>query len=169
REETFSSYKIAFETLANETKTLYLHLNRTKHLKVPLTLIDQHGKTLKVAADKMEFLIQRRAVLALDYLRSLTDPEAIADGALSLLRIAQERNRQGIDDKDLQFFKNFGFVDGEAVEIDIGELTVDSPPKPLKQELETLSLQLQEFIAEETPAALPLFKRKRDLLFRSLP
>lgn len=159
REESFSSYKLAFEKLREETGLLYLHLNPTSHLQQTLTLIDQHGEELKVNLDEMEFLIQKKATLSFKHLEKLFS-EGAYDKALlsirSLLHLVAKRNQMGIYDKDLQFFKNFGFIENDAVEIDIGEFRLGKNVLPTDEELEELSFQLKEFIQQKAPEFSPL-------------
>lgn len=149
REDSFTSYKIAYEKLKEETGLVYLHLNKTSDLHLALTLIDQHGKSFQLNLDDMEFLIQKKATLAFDHLRFLIKEEKYdeANTAISsLLKVVAKRNQKGIYDRDLQFFKNFGFLDGEAIEIDIGEFRIDKSPAPLEEELEMLQHQIQDFL-----------------------
>lgn len=163
REESFTSYRIAFNELRQETGILYLHLNKTAHLKTSLTLIDQNGENLSLDLDDMEFLIQKRATLAFEHLKDLyregkvqEAEEAIA----SLLDVVAKRSQMGIYDKDLQFFKNFGFVGQEAIEIDIGEFRRDQEPRPTYEELKTLSLQIRDFIKMYAPKHLSSAERQ---------
>lgn len=157
REESFTSYKIAFEELPEETGILYLHLNKTKHLKIPLTLIDQNGESFTLDLDSMEFLVQKRADLAFQYLQKLYKEgqvEEAEQAIVSLLDVVAKRSQKGIYDKDLQLFKNFGFSRGQAMEIDIGEYRRDIAPHPTYEELQTLSLQIRDFVKMYAPKHL---------------
>ncbi|MCB1110883.1 MAG: hypothetical protein KDK64_07860 [Chlamydiia bacterium] len=157
REESFKSYKIAFQKLRNETGILYLHLNKSDCLNIPLTLIDQHQKTLEVSLDEMEFLLQKRATLTFDHLKTLYKEgraEEAQAAILSLLDVVAKRKQKGIYDKDLQFFKNFGFVKNQAIEIDIGEFREDVLPYPTYDELKILSYQIRDFVKMHAPKHL---------------
>ncbi|MCB1071680.1 MAG: hypothetical protein KDK96_01110 [Chlamydiia bacterium] len=155
REESFNSYIIAYTHLKEETGLLFLHLNKTNHLGISLKLIDQHGTSTEINLDEMEFLIQKRASLAFDYLGTLIEHGAYGDaliGIRSLLNVVAKRNQMGIYDKDLQFFKNFGFINGQAVEIDIGEYKIGVDVPNTYEELLRLSYQISEFVGEKAPA-----------------
>lgn len=159
RDDSFSSYKIAYEKLKEETGLLYLHLNKTSHLDTTLTLIDQEGKSLAVSLDDMEFYLQKKGVLALEYLEGLFQEKAYDKAILavrSLLHLIATRNQKGLYDKDLQFFKNFAFVDGEPIEIDIGEFRNDVPIAPTYQELEAVSAELKQFIDKNAHEFSPI-------------
>ncbi|MCP5506510.1 MAG: hypothetical protein H7A38_06475 [Chlamydiales bacterium] len=154
RLESFSSYLLAYEKLRDETGLLYLHLNPTHHLHQTVTLIDQHGKEHRVNLDEMEFLIQKKATLSFDHLNKLFS-EGAYDKAISsicsLLHLVAKRSQMGIYDKDLQFYKNFGFIENQAVEIDIGEFRAGQEVRPTQEELQELSFQLKDFIQKSAP------------------
>ena len=158
REESFASYKIAYDHLKEETGIVYLHLNKTDHLGMMLTLIDQHKNPTEVNLDEMEFLIQRKGVLAFEHLGNLIQREAY-DEALnaitSLLEVVAKRNQRGIYDKDLQFFKNFGFIGNQAIEIDICEFKLEEKVPNIYEELTRLSYQIRDFVREEAPGFAP--------------
>ena len=157
RQNSFSSYKLAFEKLPEETGILYLHLNKTDNLNLPLTLIDQNGVALEVSLDEMEFLIQKKATLVFHHLRDLYkkgQSKEAERAILSLFEIVATRSQKGIYDKDLQFFKNFGFVNNRAIEIDIGEFRTNQDPNPTYEELKILSYQIRDFLKMHAPKHL---------------
>lgn len=159
RDESFSSYKLAFEKLREETALLYLHLNPTDFLHRTLVLIDQNGKEQTVNLDKMEFLVQKKATLSLDHLEKLFSENSYDEALFalrSLLHLVAKRNQMGIYDKDLQFYKNFGFIENHAVEIDIGEFRLGKAVRPTYEELQELSLQLKDFIQKNAPEFFPI-------------
>lgn len=154
REKSFNSYMIAYEYLKEETALLYLHLNKTDHLGVNLTLIDQHGSSFDVSLDVMEFLVQKKATLAFEHLGRLIEQGAYVEALISvrsLLKVVAKRNQMRIYDKDLQFFKNFGFLDNQAIEIDIGEFKLGVDVSNTYEELTRLSYQISEFVTEKAP------------------
>ena len=163
REESFTSYMIAYRHLKEETGLLFLHLNKTNHLGISLKLIDQHGKSMEINLDDMEFLIQKRAVLAFDHLGTLIDQGAYGDaliGIRSLLSVVAKRNQMGIYDKDLQFFKNFGFINNQAVEVDIGEFKMGIDVPNTYEELLRLSYQISEFVSEKAPGLVSVVENE---------
>lgn len=158
REESFSSYKIAFNQLKEETGLLFLHLNKTNKLKTKVTLIDQHESPVEVNLDDLEFLIQKKGCLAFEHLEMLIkekEYDKVLKGVHSLLKIVAKRNQMGIYDKDLQFYKNFGFHENEAMEIDIGEFKLNVEVPNTYNELKRISYQISEFVRETAPEFLP--------------
>jgi len=157
REKSFNSYKIAYEHLKKETGIFYLHLNKTDHLNQMVTLIDQHGDKMIVDIDDMEFLIQRKAEVGykhLDRLFSEGKQEEALESIVSLISIISHRIEKGFFDKDLQFFKNFGFIGNQAIEIDIGELRPNPVIKnthAMREELSEISKQLISWVESHHP------------------
>jgi len=169
REKSFSSYKIAYEQLQDHTGVLFLHLNKTEGLLPNTTLIDQHGNLLEINLDHMEFLLQKKATLAFEYLQSLFGKkEELLDAIESLLQLVALRNQKGIYDKDLQFYKNFGFRNGEAIEVDVGEFRLDHMPQDTLKETREVSLQIQDFIHENMPKLLPDVQTRINSTLKSL-
>lgn len=157
RESSYLSYKIAYDKLREETGLCYLHLSKTKDLNQTITLFDQKGKTHHLDGDKMEFLIQKRAELSFRYVEELAekgDEEGVINSLISLLNVAKCRSLKGLGDRDMQFFKNFGFANGKAVEIDIGEFYFEESkkdPETYKAELQELSYELLSWIDQKAP------------------
>lgn len=169
REESFTSYKIAYEHLQKETGVIFLHLNKTEGLLPTLSLVDQQGQVLEIPLDNMEFLLQKKATLAFKHFESLFNhKEALLDAVESLLRLIATRNQKGIFDKDLQFYKNFGFSQGEALEVDVGEFKLDEPPRDVVEETQEVSLQIRDFIQEHASHLLPDVQKRIEETLKTL-
>lgn len=157
RVKSFNSYKIAFEHLKKETGLFYLHLNKTKTLAKEVTLIDQHGNEILVNIDEMEFLIQKRAEVGyrkLDFLFAQGLKEEALESIASIMTIVKTRIEKGFSDKDLQFYKNFGFIGSTAIEIDIGEIQKALTSRNLqdiRNELTEFSFQISEWVESHYP------------------
>ncbi|WP_420422645.1 hypothetical protein [Simkania sp.] len=157
RDKSFTSYKIAYEHLKKETGLFYLHLNKTDLFHQEVTLIDQNGEKQIVPIDQMEFLIQKKAQVGykrLDTLFSLGKREDALESIASLLTVITRRMEKGYFDKDLQFFKNFGFIGNQAIEIDIGELRPlekRQSATEMRAELTEVSHQLLDWTVSHHP------------------
>jgi hypothetical protein len=119
----FLSYKLAFEEMREETGLIYLHLNKTDHLKQRLKIYDKIGIGYELDLDTMEFLVQKRATLVYPAIDALMRSEGLhaAKGAISsLVALLRARCEKGIFDKDPDLNTNFGFLAKCAVQIDIG-------------------------------------------------
>lgn len=155
RERIYGSYVIAATKLKEETGTLYLHLNKSRQFHRKLLLIDQHGKPCYINLNKTEFLIQKRAKIGYSYLHEILAQKNIERAAFaidSLFSLVATRCRLGILDDDCQLWKNFGFREGRAVEVDIGEFRY-SPSETilLDVELNHIANQLGSWMNKHYP------------------
>jgi len=119
----FLSYKIAFDEMKEETGLLYLHLNKTSHLKKSLRIYDKIGIAYDLDLDKMEFLVQKKANLvfpAVDALIKTEGVEAAKEAICNLVKLLLTRCEKGIFDKDPDLNTNFGFLGRLPIQIDIG-------------------------------------------------
>jgi hypothetical protein len=142
-DKDFASYKIAFDAMQKETGLIYLHLNRTSHLKNRLTIYDKIGIAHSLDLDNMAFLVQRRAILVYPYIGRLmqTQGDTAAKGAISaLLELLFHRCRMGIFDKDPDLNTNFGFQDDRPIQIDIGRFRRGQLADPAKNRDEILRI-----------------------------
>lgn len=134
----FTSYKIAYEELKDETGLVFLHLNKTDHLKQSLILIDKIGISHTLDLDQFEFLVQKRASLIYPTLSDLIEKGKIEEGkkALStLVHLLEVRFEKQIFDKDSDLNTNFGFIENTAVQIDIGRFKKNHPERRHKKEV----------------------------------
>jgi hypothetical protein len=124
----FRSYKIAFEELKEETGLIYLHLNKTDHLKQKVSILDKLGIRHELEIDEMEFLLQRKATLLYPQLKKWIDERDINQaktGLSSLIELLALRFEKGIYDKDPDLNTNFGFCRNRAIQIDVGRFKKD--------------------------------------------
>ncbi len=123
REQFIKSCVIASHELKEETGTLYAHLAPSTELGFSLTVIDKLNIAHTLSADQLQFVVQRKADLVIPTLRKLTQEGRIEEAKEcihSLISLIQTRSRKGIGDRDPVIRRNFGFIQGQAVEIDIG-------------------------------------------------
>ena len=130
---TFKSCKTSYVHFKKETGLLYLHLNPTTHLNRTLIVKDRMGLKHQIALDPIQFLLQRKAIPTDEYLLSLKksgDLEGSKKAITNLLDFTLLRAQKGYSDKDPHLIRNFGFIKGEVVEIDVGGFHRD-PKKDL--------------------------------------
>ena len=131
----FQSYKIAFEELRQETGLLYIHLNKTEHLKKKLVIHDKIGIAHEIDLDRMEFVVQKRASPFYPSIERFIQTEGMPstkEAITALLDLLKTRRLKGIYDKDPDLETNFGFIDHTPVQIDVGRFS--HTRKPAKQE-----------------------------------
>lgn len=140
-EAILHSAKIAYEQLKEETGLLFLHLNSTEGKYEKVKLHDKLGICHEVSLDQTAFVLQKKA----SPFSSHSDLKTAIDQTFALIR---SRCEKGIACSDAVLSKNFGFLEGRAIEIDIGSYTKNplvNKPYAIKREilLETAPLKNQ--------------------------
>ncbi len=137
----FASYTLAYNELHEKTGILFLHLNKTDHLNKTVTIVDKIGIEHPLNMDGMEFILQKKATLvypAIDAWMKKGNLIAAKKGLCDLVAVLNMRFEKGIYDKDPDLNTNFGFIDGRAVQIDVGRFKHDLNPKNLQMKRETI-------------------------------
>ncbi len=132
----FTSYKIAYEQLKEETGLVFLHLSKTDYLHQKLTLVDKIGIAHTLDLDHTDFILQKRVQPFYPYLKNLMDKNKEEDAKIVLSHLVSllfNQYKKGIINTDVDLFKNFGCLDKQAVELDIGSLRQDIPSHDIKQ------------------------------------
>ena len=126
-ERLFSSCKLAYEKIPEETGLLSIHLNRTPALNKQIVLIDKLGCKHLVEIDDYEYVIQKKAVLVKDVFAHIEESEVLGKVQL-LVDLVLSRCQKGICDRDRSFVQNVAFSPQEdkALFIDIGQFYEDS-------------------------------------------
>jgi hypothetical protein len=169
-QETFNSFKIAYEHLKEETGLLYLHLNKTDHLQKKITLVDKIGIKHVLEADVMEFALQKKADLALPCLaKHIQDNEsAIVKACIdAYLQLVISKAKKGVEDKDPALEKNFGFLGTSCIEIDLGAFCIDEKAKdPIfwKKQLVKEAQELKNWLTGNDPSLVPYVEEKVRLM-----
>lgn len=123
----FTSFELAKAHLPKETALIHLQLSRKGPFSQEIKLYDKIGCVHKIALNKAEFILQRRAELLIPYLIEkekighLDEGQSVID---SLFALIQKRCAAPLLDRDLAVDINFGVVDGMAVEIDTGSFSL---------------------------------------------
>lgn len=150
--ETLKSYALSYEILPKETALLCVHLNDKTKINTPLKLVDKVGICHTIDPNNISFVIQKKANLVKDHITLMmqTEGNAAAKNALKeLILLVQERLHKGIDDKDPNLAKNFGFVDGHPVQIDGGSFFEN--PRPSLDKVISSKEDIQHWINASFP------------------
>lgn len=128
----FTSYKVAYEDLPEETGVIYIHLNKGMAPVPSVTIVDKLGIKHLLKLDGVEFVLQKKAELAysrIDHLVEQGDPMKIRQALRSIIDVIVARCQKGYFDEDAKIHRNFGFVGDEPVIIDVGRFIPDSKRK----------------------------------------
>lgn len=120
-EKNFTSCKLAYTLAAKQTGLIFVHLN-PKECGLPLlTLRDRLGRSHKIDPAKYRFIIQKKIEPFLDtFARNQLDT-CIASYTTLLNELAEA----GLVNLDPKIGRNFGFLEGRAVQIDVGNFVYD--------------------------------------------
>jgi hypothetical protein len=162
----FTSYKIAYEDLNQETGLLYIHLNKGTSLKQSITIVDKIGVAHQIALDDVEFVVQKRAELAYTYVDDLMakgDVEAAKKALHSMLEVIVARCKKGVFDEDARIHRNFGFIDAQPIFIDVGRFRHDpsrKQPAIYKQDLADITERFRGWLQESYPPLAPILEEE---------
>jgi hypothetical protein len=157
REKDFQSYKLAYDHLPKETGLIYLHLNKSEDLKIKLSLYDKIGVHHLIDLDKMEFIVQKRAILLYPALEAMIQggKEAEAKEVLSqLVQLLKKRCQEGLFDKDPDIRTNFGLLEGHPIQIDGGRFREDprcKDPAIYEEEIIRITDRLSKWLEKRSP------------------
>ena len=125
-EADFTSYRLAFDELKEETGLIFLHLNKTDEVNTAATIIDKLGIAHRIQLDQMEFLVQKCAqplYPALDEMIRLGKIDEAQSTLTQLVHLLMKtRYEMGIADTDPDLNINYGCIGAQPVQIDIGRL-----------------------------------------------
>ncbi|MBS0651907.1 MAG: hypothetical protein JSR39_00085 [Verrucomicrobia bacterium] len=162
---TFSSCKLAYDKLKEETGVFYLHLNPTDSFHRDLTLIDKNGIAYRVPIDSSKFLLQRRAEPLEKHFAKLIREKRYEDAKQSidsLFSLIMSRCKKGFYDRDF-INRNLGYMGNQAIEIDLGSFIPDpnmANPLVYKKELFFATLELRDWLEKKAPELLPYFDER---------
>jgi hypothetical protein len=128
----FTSYKIAYEDLPEETGVIYIHLNKGKAPASSVTIRDKLEIKHTLQLEGLEFILQKRAELAysrIDHLACQGDLLKVRGALRSIIDVIVARCQKGYFDEDAKIHRNFGFSGDKPVIIDVGRFIPDAKRK----------------------------------------
>jgi hypothetical protein len=164
---TFSSCKLAYDRLKEETGVFYLHLNPTHTFNQELTLVDKNGIAYQVPIDSAKFLLQQKAEPLEKHFKRLIQEKRYEDAKQSidsLFGLIISRCKKGFFDRDF-INRNLGYIGNQAIEIDLGSFIPDpnmANPMVYKKELYFATLELREWLEKNGPELLSYFDEQLD-------
>lgn len=155
--DTFASCLVSFHTFFEETAMIALHLNNTEHLPHKLILYDKLGRKHQIDPNQFTFAVQKKVEMTSDVLEKFRRNNQLSEAknAISaLIDFSTQRFEKGYLDKDPHLIRNFGFLDGKAIEIDIGGFYQD-PKKDAyyfhHNEIEKIKHKLLPYLEKNYP------------------
>lgn len=127
REEIFSSSKMCFENLQEETGIVYVHLNRSKDRVRTIRLVDRYGQSHRICGDNTSFLVQKKARYLIPTITAhmergqVDQAKARIDQVFALLLSMAKKGYVDNDDALIRN-NNIGLSEDRAIYIDTGHL-----------------------------------------------
>lgn len=156
----FTSCLIAHQELREESGLIYLHLNKTDHLKQQVVLYDKLKRAHPIAIDEYEFMIQKKGEQIFPYLTHLLSQgkQQEAKQALTdLVALLNRRIHKGIADTDAVIHKNSGFRGQKALFLDVGGFAHGTPADPQAILLRT-TRKLRSWLSTHDPELAGYFE-----------
>ncbi len=143
----FGAHKLAFEELREETGLVYLHLNKTDHLKTKFQAVDKLGRTHWIDLDRTEFVVQEKAELIFNRLKRLLDEgdsAAVERSVAAVMQLVRRQIDKQIVDHDKAVKNNYGFVGDRPIHLDIGRIYKGTKPHDYDRIAARIQLWLEE-------------------------
>ncbi len=166
QQAVLSSCKAALVHAKKDTGTLFAHLNPTSLSVPPMTLVDKHGKSWKLDLGKSCFLLQKKADLFYPHIQELMatgDIEGAKYAITSTIKLLDRFIEMGVFENNAILRKNFGFIDNEAMQFDIGKFKFDANRKAEKQEIRVIVQSFHRWIEKKFPELISHFDEQLDL------
>ena len=163
---TMNSYRLAYHKLSDISKVEYVHLNPTEDLNKIIALKDKSGKKIFLEADRVAFIVQRKAEDLATVINELIKNgdskkiEKLINSFFNTMALKRERN---IINRDFpNMLRNSGCIDGHFVEVDIGSFKeVDFDQNTNFNELHlNFIYTFYDFFKEKAPSYVPLFENR---------
>lgn len=171
-ERTFTSYKIAFDTMRTQTALVYVHAAPTTTLPSTLTLVDPLRIEHQIDPNQTGFLIQKKVSLAYPTLQEFLDQgdlESATKALHSLVQLFLWKHEHKIADSDPLIRTNYGFIGTRAIQLDVGPLSLETTPssdEAFHRELVRITTSLKHFLE---PRSQELARELDHQLQQSLP
>lgn len=163
---SFESYRIAYNELKEESGLIYLHLDKTDHLKKRIVLVDSLGVSYLVDLDSTHFLVQKKGELIFPLLSNLVKQEKLDDAKKvidEVIALIVTRCHKGIADLDPVLEKNYGWLAGKAIHLDSGRFKkVETLSE--KEEVLRITKGLKVWLQETNPDLLAHYENRVDSL-----
>lgn len=169
---TLKSCKTALLHVKEDTGVLFAHLNPTKLPTPPMRLLDKHGKKWIFDLSNSCFLLQKKADLFYPHIQMKMqegDLEGAKYAITSTIKLLDRFFEMGVFENNAILRKNFGFIDNEAMQFDIGKFKFDASKKTAKEDIRIVTQNFYRWIGKNYPELLPHFDEKLDEYSPFLP
>lgn len=166
----FTSYKICYDDLPGLTGVVMIHLNPSHWIEKKIRIQDKLGIWHHLDADKIDFILQKKAELVhekIDRLMKSHNIEEAKKATCSVLSLIQSRCLLGLKDRDPSIDTNCGFIGDLPIKIDIGRISYDASfkdPKIMAQEIYKITAPFEKWLDKNHPTLRDQFIENRNMI-----
>jgi hypothetical protein len=159
----FNSCTLAFNGFKEETGLIYFSFQSNLYFNRDIKLIDTWRIPHQFNLSQTGFAVQKKAHLLFPYLEKVLKQGRVQEKKQaidSLISLIVKRCKKEIGDRDPNLKINFGFIDGHAVEFDLGSYYSDpslSSPFKTPKEVFFTTIVLQKWLKKHSPDLLEYF------------
>ena len=160
-ELSFHSFFLAATSLTQQTGVLYAHLQPTTDLHQKVHLIDNLGVQYELPLDTIAFIVQQRGVSFITHFK-----EQLAQNKLDIckkmlkgvIELIQNRCNLGITDLDNMDNDNYGWLEDQAIHLDIGRFQ-ENESINAREEILRITHPLTQYLSEVAPELYTYFNQ----------
>ncbi|HEX2579540.1 MAG TPA: hypothetical protein VHK67_03965 [Rhabdochlamydiaceae bacterium] len=149
----FLRYELAFKDLKEETGLVYVHLDPSTCLAQTIELTDKEGNCHHIQLDAYPFVLQKKVELTMHHLDRLLKTGDVEEAKASVKQIYElflSRARKGYTDRLQTLYKNYGFFEGRAVQLDVGRIRkipaiAENPKKEMERVVSNINPSLAHY------------------------
>lgn len=157
-----NSFSLANTYAKNETGIVYCHLTTSCDLNQKITLVDLLNREHRISADNLLFMVQKKTIPMENLLlKGKIFPKKMIDAFFDTIVSRMEKN---LVNKTRRCIYNIGYLDGKAIEYDVGEWAVDnnlSYPEEFEKEINRYTTHLQRWMEKNTPDSIDYFETQK--------
>ena len=156
QERDFTSYQLAYNSFRKETGLIAVHLSPTYHDYPIITVTDKLHCAHTLDLNKTPFILQRKATPVYKQLRAWLaagQTDQAKQGIASLLTLLKTRIEKNLQDDDVHFYSNFGFIGNEAIQLDPGHFTEGISNNP-ELEMKAITAPLTAWCEKHAPSLM---------------
>jgi len=154
----FLRYELAFKDLKEETGLVYVHLDPSTSLAQTMKMTDKEGNDHQIQLDAYPFVLQKKVELTMHHLDRLLksgDVEGAKASVKQIYDLFLSRAQKGYTDRLQTLYKNYGFFEGRAVQLDVGRIRkipaiAENPKKEMERVVSNIKPSLAHY-AELAP------------------
>jgi hypothetical protein len=171
---TFSSLKLAFEKLKDESGLVYINLNKGQKLKQKVHLINKSGVSLSIDLDSTFFVLQKKGSSFFSYFKKVAEKEnkeELRRAIDSYLLLVMNRCQKNVADDDFNLRDNIGFYGDRPFIMDMGRLYLDrdlSKKDHLLKEIQRSTKILRRWLIENHPEEVFFLDTRIKVIFLHL-